>query len=96
MPTYFKDPSLLTRVRLKKELHANGIHLPDKEQPKAFYVKMYRQHLSPLAWDSGVSIPSEQEVYQRLRFIILYVQRLSELCINWSPIRPMLMEGLPT
>lgn len=43
----FKDPSLLTKDRLKKELESNGVNLPRGDQKKEFYVKLYLENLSP-------------------------------------------------
>ena len=47
MSEFFKNPSLLTKDRLKTELKANGIPLPKVDQKKDFYVRLYFEHLSP-------------------------------------------------
>ena len=49
MSKAFRDPSLLTKDRLKKELETSGVKLPRSEQKKDFYVKLYRENLSPHA-----------------------------------------------
>ena len=49
MSKAFRDPSLLTKDRLKKELESSGVKLPRSEQKKDFYVKLYRENLSPHA-----------------------------------------------
>ena len=49
MSKAFRDPSLLTKDRLKKELENSGVKLPRSDQKKDFYVKLYRENLSPHA-----------------------------------------------
>ena len=49
MSKTFNDPSLLTKDRLKKELESSGVKLPRGDQKKEFYVKLYRENLSPQA-----------------------------------------------
>ena len=53
MSAIFKNPSLLTKDRLKADLKANGIPLPKSDQKKDFYVQLYLQHLSPKKQASG-------------------------------------------
>lgn len=68
MAEFFKNPSLLTKERLKTDLRANGIPLPKSEQKKDFYVQLYLQHLSPKKEDalgkriSDFSSDEEQDV----------------------------------
>lgn len=47
MSKAFHDPSLLTKDRLKRELENGGVKLPRGDQKKEFYVKLYRENLSP-------------------------------------------------
>ena len=49
MSKAFNDPSLLTKERLKRELESSGVKLPRGDQKKEFYVKLYRENLSPQA-----------------------------------------------
>ena len=49
MSKAFHDPSLLTKDRLKKELESSGVKLPRGDQKKEYYVKLYRENLSPHA-----------------------------------------------
>ncbi len=52
----FNDPSLLTKDRLKKELESSGVKLPRGDKKKEFYVKLYRDNLSPQAGqDSSIN-----------------------------------------
>jgi hypothetical protein len=49
MSKAFHGPSLLTKDRLKRELENSGVKLPRGDQKKDFYVKLYRENLSPQA-----------------------------------------------
>ena len=46
-----KDPSILTKDRLKTILTSNGIVLPDGDQRKDVYVKLYLQHIQNVQLD---------------------------------------------
>lgn len=46
-----KDPSILTKDRLKAILTSNGIVLPNGDQRKDVYVKLYLQHIQDVEPD---------------------------------------------
>ncbi|KAJ7376683.1 hypothetical protein OS493_033305 [Desmophyllum pertusum] len=46
MSAFSNTPHLLTKEKLKSALKANDIALPRTEQRKAFYVDLYREHLT--------------------------------------------------
>lgn len=95
MPEIFKNPSLLTKDRLKSDLKANGIPLPKSDQKKDFYVQLYLQHLSPRKQASGKrsdfssdeeDIPSprsrRKSNLSTKRKPVLYTKEKSELPFN--------------
>lgn len=46
MAEFLKDPSVLTKEKLKNELQANNVPLPSGEHKKDVYVKLYLKHLT--------------------------------------------------
>ena len=46
MSGFHREPYVLKKEQLKKELLANGIPLPKADQRKDFYVNLYKEHLS--------------------------------------------------
>lgn len=97
MSKAFNDPNLLTKDRLKRELESNGVTLPRVDQKKDFYVKLYRENLSPQARehsslnggfssddDGDFELSMQEKVFFGTRKHFLYfLQSLSRMqCVN--------------
>ena len=66
MPQFHKNPSSLTKDRLKSELLNHGVTLPKGDQRKQVYVELYLEHLTSQNEANGkLGFSSDEEEDER-------------------------------
>lgn len=84
MSAFSNTPHLLTKEKLKSALKANDIALPRTEQRKAFYVDLYREHLTSQndAEEEFSSDEEESSDYSPMRASEVHDFAVNAFCCN--------------